>query len=516
MKKLIICLMFLCWPVLAEEITCPVKPSCESMGFNQTVKRCHVLSILRCPFDVTNDNAVFCGDGACSEEFTLDECPEGGTCAECGDIKRLDACVDGYIMDTDTDNCCSTTDYIFDVCPDNGNCSYCGGKQKFESCNTGYTKAENTCCSDEYYNLNDKPDNATVEQCGNKYHFVGCSTGYIEQNGQCIRSAKTCALGDIVYSDLKCYETAPTDLTAIAVVFDVNNKLAIGLTQASSTLIWANTATNISGLTNCTSSNATMACDPNGKANSNVINALGSNYTGTSYAPGYCYNQTTGGLAQGTWFLPSASELYTLYLNKSKVSTGITSASGTALTSSYYYSSTEYSSSGAFRVSLSSGSASSGTKRSTKAYARCAIQYDSTVSCPSSGYTNSGGYCAPNTCSGQTSKNVTGCSNYSSCKSRTSTYYTCTGCYSGYELYGSYCEEIIVSCDDGQYLWGNTCYDGCYSDCSSSTPYTDAECAAMNSSYSGCNWYGTSCSCGGYTYYGCSHSGACIENPFEW
>ena len=131
---------------IAAGVDCSVIPTCAEMGFTKSVTDCDGKTLLRCPFDITNDNAVFCPDG-----ITIDE------------------------------------SYNLDACPANAVCDEQGGKFKFQGCETGYTQTEeNTCCSDSYYNLTSKPDNATFEQCGNKYHLTSCNDGYGEENGTCV------------------------------------------------------------------------------------------------------------------------------------------------------------------------------------------------------------------------------------------------------------------------------------------------------------------------------------------
>ena len=63
-------------------------------------------------------------------------------------------------------------------------------------------------------------------------NFNGCNSGYTEENGSCILMpvVKTCVVYDVLYNDLKCYIANPSGKTAIGVVFDTTNKLAIKLT----------------------------------------------------------------------------------------------------------------------------------------------------------------------------------------------------------------------------------------------------------------------------------------------
>jgi len=243
---------------IAAGVDCNVIPTCAELGYTKSVADCEGQIILRCPFEITNDNAVFCQDKSSASA----------------------------------------------------------------------------------------PSEPVIGQ--------GCD-----------------AVGDILYNDLNCYTSKPSDKTAIGVVFDVTNKLAIELTYRSG-YEWGGRGTDIITMTNCSSSNATTTCDTDGKVNtSRIVAALGS---GTNYAAVYCYNQTTGGLAKGDWFLPSLKELNTIYTNKSTINSAITSAGGTTISSSYNWSSTEYSSNLAWRLSMSDGNVNFNDK-TTNRYARCAVAY---------------------------------------------------------------------------------------------------------------------------------------------
>ena len=64
---------------------------------------------------------------------------------------------------------------------------------------------------------------------------------------------------------------------------------------------------------------------------------------GTDYpAFGLCYEKTDGGVAKGTWYLPSLRELEDLYSAKGTVEPFITAHGGTAFTGKDYWSATEY------------------------------------------------------------------------------------------------------------------------------------------------------------------------------
>jgi len=359
---------------IAAGVDCNTIPTCAEMGFDKTVAECGESKVLRCPFDLTNDDAVYCaeGGGRCDELFTLDSCPTNGICAECGGKFILHSCERGYINGVDT--CCDKSVYSLLQCPERGECSSCGDVVRLDSCSSGYTKADNVCCSDEYYNLDNKPDNSKTEQCGNKYHFIGCEEGYTEENGACVVEDTCKAVGDILYNDLECYDTAPSGKTAIGVVFDTTNKLAIGLTETSSAVRWWNSNVDVSGLENCSdSSTVRTTCGASGKTNSAALVAAG--YTNASYAAGYCYNRTTGGLAKGDWFLPSIKELNTIYTNKSTISSAITSIGGTDISSSVYWSSAEYGSGYVWLLNMVDGDVHNLDKFGGINDVRCAVAY---------------------------------------------------------------------------------------------------------------------------------------------
>ena len=185
----------------------------------------------------------------------------------------------------------------------------------------------------------------------------------------------TCTVGAVLYDDLKCYDKTPEGRTALGVVFDTSKRLAIIYGAGVNNIAWGGYGTDISTLTNCTTDNYT-SCGTDGKSNTQkIVAALGES---SDYAAGLCYTLTHGGLAKGSWFLPSASELKTLYNNREKVNTGLASLGSTALpTGGYYWSSTEYSSGSALFLGLGSGGVLNFGRNlsSGSIYARCAVAY---------------------------------------------------------------------------------------------------------------------------------------------
>ncbi|MBE6444147.1 MAG: DUF1566 domain-containing protein, partial [Alphaproteobacteria bacterium] len=95
----------------------------------------------------------------------------------------------------------------------------------------------------------------------------------------------------------------------------------------------------------------------------------------SSYAPGYCYNLTEGGQTEGSWFLPNLKELKAIYDNKATIDTALTNAGGSTFTNSYYWSSTEYSSLGAWPLNVSSGFMLFNDKTYGYYYVRCGLAF---------------------------------------------------------------------------------------------------------------------------------------------
>ena len=188
-------------------------------------------------------------------------------------------------------------------------------------------------------------------------------------------SSVTCKVGSILYNDLKCYNEKPDGKTAIAVVFDTSKKLAVSLDYGKNNIGWGGSGTDISTLTNCSESNFST-CGTEGKDNTQkIVSKLG---TGSNYAAGYCYNKTDGGLAKGSWFLPSASELKTLYDNKDAVNTTLQTIGGTTIpTTGIYWSSTEASSTKALLLALANGLVYLSPKSNSNRLhdTRCAVAY---------------------------------------------------------------------------------------------------------------------------------------------
>lgn len=104
--------------------------------------------------------------------------------------------------------------------------------------------------------------------------------------------------------------------------------------------------TYLSGTTNAGITNSTVAkTDYNGATNTNLI--VTKCQSSTSYAAGWCNAYTFPDGSKG--YLPSLGELNLAYQNKAAVDAALAKCGGTALPSSYHWSSTFYGSNGGYR-----------------------------------------------------------------------------------------------------------------------------------------------------------------------
>ena len=188
-------------------------------------------------------------------------------------------------------------------------------------------------------------------------------------------------VGDILYSDLNCYDESSLPsgkVTPIAVVFDTENRLAIGLKDAgprywmkpglcgpvshggiecniegideliveTSYVLYRNGAWNDMG---SGSLETILNATDNGKNNTKAVIDLGGDYASSDYAPGYCYYSTEGGQKEGSWFLPTVKESMKLLENGVKINEILTNI-GETISSNWYYTSSETYESGEFRT----------------------------------------------------------------------------------------------------------------------------------------------------------------------
>ena len=146
-------------------------------------------------------------------------------------------------------------------------------------------------------------------------------------------------------------------------VVEGGKMLVVAPTEA--TLYWSSAAVSAGGKT--TSDRLTALDDWAGKT-STAAQITHNECKTESYAPGFCasYSRTNAngkGLTAGRWWLPSLGELMMIYANMRKINYALSLINGaTQLAETAYWSSSEYSATYAWPLSLYRGSADRYTK----------------------------------------------------------------------------------------------------------------------------------------------------------
>ena len=162
----------------------------------------------------------------------------------------------------------------------------------------------------------------------------------------------TCRVGDILYSDKKCYSGGvQSGKTPIGIVFDASRRTAIALESSSSTIEWDGYWYDIPGITNITDEYKALQ-DFNGKANTAAIKAYNSSLLP---AARYAYNYTTAGTNAGEWYLPALGELNTVYSNKDYMNYALSLVGKKDIPIEWHWSSSEYSYSHAWMFLFNGG-----------------------------------------------------------------------------------------------------------------------------------------------------------------
>lgn len=139
--------------------------------------------------------------------------------------------------------------------------------------------------------------------------------------------------------------------------------LVVAPTEA--TLCWSSAAVSAGGKT--TTNRLTALDDWTGKT-STAAQITHSECNTESYAPGFCasyarVNVNGNGLTAGSWWLPSLGELMMIYANMRKINYALSLINGaTQLAETWYWSSTEYSSTNSWGLGFRYGDAGSYAK----------------------------------------------------------------------------------------------------------------------------------------------------------
>ena len=185
-----------------------------------------------------------------------------------------------------------------------------------------------------------------------------------------------CKVGSRLYDNMMCYDKAPSGKTAIAIVFDTTNRLAVSL-ETPATYGWSTKTTDISAVPNKPmdavasevgySAHTYYTTSETSGGISDTAAIVASQSSGNIVpAANKCYNSTYGG--QDSWFLPTLGDITNMY--------NIRTTLGDIWNSGYYYwSSTETNdATKAWAFNQSSGPTAVG-KASAPYYVLCAIRY---------------------------------------------------------------------------------------------------------------------------------------------
>ena len=178
----------------------------------------------------------------------------------------------------------------------------------------GYTHSDDECAGQE------------TLKCPFDRELVYCSSPQT-------LTEKTCAVGDTVYSNGKCYQETPSGLTAKGIVFDAQNRkmLVQAIVNAKPAQCWIIENGKNSGLTTCGDIDYCLATGPDGKtATQRAKDAIFSTMTG---------NQSDYGFWGSTGTIPSIAELKLMNQNietlnnaaqKAGIIIGLTSYTGSS------------------------------------------------------------------------------------------------------------------------------------------------------------------------------------------
>ena len=149
------------------------------------------------------------------------------------------------------------------------------------------------------------------------------------------------------------------------VIVEGGKILVVAPTEEAMT--WSSAAVSGGGTT--TSDRVTAMNDWNGKTNT-AAQITHAECSSNAYAPGFCHqysrvNANGKGLTAGKWWLPSLGEMMMIYANMTKINYALSLISGaTPLQETWYWTSTEYSATNAWRLYLNGGYADNTTKAS--------------------------------------------------------------------------------------------------------------------------------------------------------
>ena len=212
------------------------------------------------------------------------------------------------------------------------------------------TKYKYTC-------IGDNISGGTGSSCGGKYVSCTCSNGeWDNESGTCKASCSdtSCSVGNILYSDMTCCKDVLSNKTAIGVVVKDNELVMSEPVQMK----WSSGYYDLIGLTDI-STYTKAEKDVEGRNNTTKIVSehSSSGLTVSNSSAMYCNRYIGGGdSTEEQWYLPAYGELYSyVYDNYSKLLPNVNILSWVYFENSYFWSSSEQTSTSAWFVSSSRG-----------------------------------------------------------------------------------------------------------------------------------------------------------------
>ena len=165
-------------------------------------------------------------------------------------------------------------------------------------------------------------------------------------------SSSNCQIGDILYSDKRCYPYAVEGKTPIGVVFDHANRLAMALDTEEKA--WSFDVFDVPTLPDIASESVAVA-DWQGKNNTRLVLEYCKTNGKSCPAFEYVNSYKTEGTLAGDWYLPAMGELNAIYGNRDALYTALGKIGETKLLTGYYFSSSESFYGGAWSQNFSNG-----------------------------------------------------------------------------------------------------------------------------------------------------------------
>ena len=190
--------------------------------------------------------------------------------------------------------------------------------------------------------------------------------------GEAGDSAADAQPGMILYSDGTVSDSVISDKTPIGIVAYVDGSTRFAVALKETTAAWEGYNFDVSCLTDMNISQAQS--DFNGAANTQCLIHDNQSHSAAEYCN--TYKPVSNGTGSSGWYLPAAGELYAINLSYATVNLGLHKLSKTQLRSdSWYWSSSEHSKTGAWRIIMPNGDMAATTDKNNSYLVRCILAF---------------------------------------------------------------------------------------------------------------------------------------------